>query len=90
MNMQYKYIRAASQLTILNQLRLIFVKASGNCQSLESHDDATCIDDTEAADDGTLVATFSTVLQSLSNLYAYLETVGCDSYENFYSLVDHV
>jgi len=43
------------------------------CQSLES-DDAACINDTEAADDGALV-TFSTALQSLDNLCAYPEAV---------------
>jgi len=59
------------------------------CQSLES-DDAMCINNAQAMDDGTFVATFSTALHSLDNLHAYLEITGCDLYENVYSLVDQV
>jgi len=60
------------------------------CQSLESDDDAMFPNDAEATDDGAFAVTFSTALQSLDNLRAYLETAGCDLYENFCSLVDHV
>ena len=60
-------------------------------QSSESDDDdATCINDAEAADDGAFVVSFSTALQSLDNLRANLETAECDSYKTFYSLVDQV
>jgi len=54
-----------------------------------SDDDSTS-DNADVTHDSTPVVTLATALHSLDNLRAYLESDGCDSYENFYKLVDQV
>jgi len=44
----------------------------------------------DVTDDSTPAVTLAMALHSLDNLHAYLESAGCDLYENFYNLVDHV